>query len=154
MIRSVGVLLVGLATLVGASGDAAAWTKFRNQSSFNISTAHAYSATKGVLCGYSDGCPSNWHISGWWNLAPGQVATVEGHGWGNAYHQAYAFDGDGHEWSGGGESYGIPFDRAFSGCRYDFLTLPATQYRTFFKARGSRCCGGSCPGDGYVNFLN
>lgn len=157
MIRAAMGLLLGVVTLAGLAGPANAWTRFHNNTSNTISTAHAYDSVSGFLCGYSDGCPSNWHLKGWWNIAPGGTVTVDGNAWGNASHDVYGFDSLGHEWTGGGGnplggSYGIPFDRAFSGCQYDFLTLPRTEYRTFARIRYSTCCGGSCPSNYTVNF--
>jgi hypothetical protein len=160
MIRAVAAMLFGVATIVGASSPAGAWTRFHNNSSFTIRVAHAFDSTSGFLCGYSDGCSSNWHLSGWWDMAPGTTITVETHGYGNASHDAYGFDSLGHEWVGTtpgnvlGGSYGLPFDRNFEGCQYDFLSLPFTEYRTFFRARLAQCCGGSCPSNGTINFNN
>ncbi len=159
MIRKAMAFLVAAAGLVGLTGPAGASTYFHNNSPYYISAAHAFDSTSGFLCGYSDGCPSNWRLTGWYNLAPGQTMKVESHGYGNASHDIYAFDGAGHEWYGGGDSgnplggdYGIPFDRGFSGCQYDFLGTPNTEYRQFARVRYAQCCGGSCPGDGTINF--
>ena len=158
MKRSIMAACLGMLVLVGVSSSASAWTKFRNRSSFRISTAHAFASTSALGCGWDDGCTSfgNWRVQGWWSLNPGEVQTVHSLGWGNAYHDAYGEDGTGRVWGGGGGntvggSYCAPqtgFNHCSGTCTTDMRRL------LFFRARGARCCGGTCPGDGYVNFNN
>ena len=110
----------------------------------------------GFLCGWNDGCSSegDWVVEGWYKIAPGATVTVQGQGYGNAFHDAYGEDGLGHVWVGGGGNavggrYCAP-RTAFRWCSNTCSNVASTYQ--FFRARGSRCCGGSCPGDGTVNF--
>jgi hypothetical protein len=158
MKRAMLAVSLGIITLVGVTSEASAWTKFRNRSSFTIWTAHAHASMSGFLCGYNDTCDvfGDWRVIGWWQLAPGQVKTVNGMGYGNAYHDAYGEDGTGRVWGGGapntpGGHYCMPqtaSDHCSGACPSNMRSLH------FFRARGTRCCGGSCPADGYVNFNN
>jgi hypothetical protein len=156
MKRAILALSLGIITLVGATSSASAWTKFRNRSAFSIFTLHAHASTSGFLCGYNDGCDffGDWRVQGWWHLNPGEVKTVHGYGYGNAWHDAYAEDGTGRVWGGGapntpGGTYCAPqtaFDHCSGTCTTNMRRL------WFFRARATWCCGGSCPGDGYINF--
>jgi hypothetical protein len=151
----VASLVMGAAVLM-SPGAASASTKFKNNSPNTIWTLHAYASTSGFLCGWDDHCSSegDWVVEGWYKIAPGATVIVQGQGYGNAYHDAYGEDGLGHYWvGGGGNAVGGNFcapRTAFSWCS-NVCSTNASYYQ-FFRARGTRCCGGSCPGDGTVNF--
>jgi hypothetical protein len=145
------------AVLVFSSATRAS-TKFKNFSPNTIWTLHAYASTSGFLCGWNDGCSGvegDWVVEGWYQIAPGATVVVQGNGYGNAYHDAYGEDSYGHVWQGGGGNpqggtYCAP-PTAFSWCN-NTCQSPNGNYYSFFRARNTRCCGGSCPGDGTVNF--
>ena len=74
--------------------------------------------------------------------------TVQGQGYGNAFHDPYGEDGLGHVWVGGGgnavgeqmlrASYGVPLVQQYVQQR------SASTYQ-FLRARGSRCSPGELP---------
>jgi hypothetical protein len=157
MIRRLLILALGLFALVAAPTEAGAWTKFKNNTSVTLWTAHAFASTSGFLCGWDDGCSgsgkSDWRVQGWWQIAPGGLVTVHGSGYGNAYHDAYAEDDFGHTWGGGGNDYATP-NNAFDHCGGIGIVQGGTAVPmpVFARVRNTRCCGGSCTSNGTVNF--
>lgn len=158
MKRFVAVLGPILFAVMTVPATANAWTRIRNNHDHPVWVSHAFSSVSGVLCGWSDSCDyaglGSWRVEGWWALAAGgETQIVHGSGYGNALHDIYAECDSGHVWQGGGHKFGIP-QTAFSKCGDDALVTPAPPgitYRTFQVARGSRCCGGTCPANGTIN---
>jgi len=146
-------VILGVVTLGLGASQAGAVTRFHNASANTIWTAHAFASTSGFLCGWNDGCSGSgiddWRLQRWWQIAPGGTVQVHGFGYGNAFHDAYAEDAFGHFWGGGGNTFPVG-NSANDVCG---TGLETSRRATFFRASNTRCCGGSCAGDGTVNFL-
>ena len=155
MKRAMTAWLLGLVVFVGAAAPAAAWTKFKNNSANTIWAAHAHSSVTGLFCGWPDACSgsgkNDWRVAGYWVIAPGGTAIVHPAGYGNAMHDVYADDAFGHVWGGGGNTFCIGFE-GFDHCGGNCGVDPTSSNFEFARARGTRCCGGSCPGNGTINF--
>jgi len=155
MKRAMTTWLLALVFLAGAAAPAAAVTKFKNNSSNNIWTAHAWSSVTGFLCGWPDACNGSgigtWRVAGYWQIAPGGTQQVQFQSWGNALHDAFADDAFGHVWGGGGHTFCIGFE-GFDHCGGNCGVDPTSTNFEFFTARGTRCCGGTCPENGTVHF--
>jgi hypothetical protein len=152
MKRKLSAIIVGLVALGLGGREAAAWTRFHNNSANTIWTMHAFASTKGFGCGWADGCNGSgiddWRLQRWWQIAPGGTVQVHGFGWGNAVHDAYGEDAFGHFWGGGGGVFPAGND-ANDVCG---VGLETSRRVTMFHARTTWCCGIGCPGDGTVNF--
>jgi hypothetical protein len=163
MKRAMTAMLLGLFMLAGAAAPAGAETRLRNRSSVALWTAHAYASTYSTwgFCGWPDGCNGSglaeWRVHGWWRIAPGGTVVVHSAGYGNAWHDAWGEDDFGNVWSGdnpanaSGNTYSVGNDK-FDHCGEAFGVDPSATPHHFFRARGTRCCGGTCPDDGTINF--
>jgi uncharacterized membrane protein len=152
MTKTLATFLLGVAAFVGATRPAGAATHFQNTSSNTIWAAHKFDSTWGFGCGYDDGCDHASRMTGWWQIAPGGITTVDSRGWGNARHEAYAEDGLGHYWEGGDPV--CLGDNGFNTCQYNdsLCNQPTSTYYSFFFARNTACCGGTCPTNGTIVF--
>jgi hypothetical protein len=157
MKRAMMALLLGLVVLASASAPAGAETTFRNKTPNVIWTAHAYSSVWGASgCGWPDACNGSgigtWRVHGYFVIGPGGHAHVHPLGWGNAMHDYYGEDEFGHVWSGGGNTFCIG-NEAFDHCGGNCGVDPTSINIVFSTWRGTRCCGGFCPGDRTLNFV-
>jgi len=156
MMRSLGVLAVAVAMLLGSAGTAHAWYKVKNSTPNTVWVSHAYWSKSGLGCGWNDGCDNNstsgWAVHGWWQISPGGVAILLTQGYSNAAHQLFAHDGLGHVWGQNGFSFGTP-NTVFARCEGLFtdLDIPYLQYRTI---RSSACCGIGCSPSDFTTTLS
>lgn len=135
-------MLLASVAAIGMAGSASAWTDIKNGTPNTVSVAYAHSSTSGILCGYST-CGGQWQSQGWWNIAPGGTARVNGHSYGNAYEHLFAMDNFGHRWQGTTSAtvHWIDWNNAYSMCGDPTPSNTAS----FIVIHSTRCCGGSCP---------
>ena len=167
MIRKalIGAAMVA-ATLLGSTPSAQAWTKVKNNSANMIWVAYAHIAMEGVGCGYTtcrQGDAVNfsnaYRVRGWWGIAPGGSATVNGNAHHNATrHQVYAEDAFGNWWGGDGRIHGVFRPQAFDYCKRNlgeqWWGPPGSVWTDFFEVPVARCCGFWCGGVNYTQGLN
>ena len=155
ILRTLVLASLSFATLAGSGGAAHAWYKIKNNTPSNVFVVHAFASMSSFGCGWSDACDDRvlqgWEVQGWYKIAPGADVVIQNKGFGNAYHDIFAQDELGHFWGGTGDSYGT-FNTAFSRCEPLFKDLNVW-YPVYLRIRGTRCCGGSCPGDGRTTLV-
>jgi hypothetical protein len=147
-------LAAALAVTV-APQESKAWVKFKNDTPYTVWVWHAYASVDSIFCGFYDSCPrpgyADYRIKGWWNIARGGTATVDGENYGNAKRQFYAYTNEGYWWGGGGTIFKIRWDAYNSSCGDQFdLSWPSKEFRWYRK---SRCCGGTCPSNHTVRLV-
>lgn len=156
--KKLGIIMSAAVLFVGS--QAAASTKYHNDSGRTIHTAHAMYSVSGFGCGFDDGCggtssgdfAAGWKIRGWWNLGPGGTATVAGESSTNQMQQSFAFDDLGSQWTGTGQRFCVE-TTVMNHCG-NICTSSSTSPR-WFVFDNTACCGAICSegGDRTLNFL-
>jgi hypothetical protein len=155
MIKKLMLGMAVLAATIGATPAAQAWTKIKNNTPNQIFVSYGVISIGGVGCGYwtcRRGNSNGHRFRGWWGIAPGGTATVNGEAHHNATaHYVWGEDSLGHFWGGGGLVSGIMRPNAFDYCRNDPTLAnwwgPAGSVAVdFFRINppGSSCCGFWC----------
>lgn len=92
-------LAIGLTAL--SSTDAHAWFKVCNDSSSKVWVSYADQASCGLFDSCNDGCSGTYdvHMRGWYAIAAGSCATLNGDQAYQYHHWVYAENGKGGTWS-------------------------------------------------------
>ena len=158
-VRSIASI-AGMAVLC-LCGESLATLKYHNGTPNTLFSLDAFASTSGFGCGFDDGCsgvesqasfPPGYRVRGWFQIAPGGTATVEGHAFHNAKHDGFAQDQFGHVWQGGGHSFCISTD-VQNHCGSVCPGSAQVTFPVFFSLSRTNCCGITCSPENFtMNF--
>lgn len=145
--KNVSIVAAALTVLSAGSAAHAYGFEIHNETPNTVWTAIATHKKFYVFCQESD-CGEKWRVKGWWQIAPGGMALVDGEDFHKKAHDWYAEDAVGHVWSGA-TVYCSPW-AAFNYCMP--RTCTGTDRMLGYRNKNlTTCCGAFCPGDyGYV----